>query len=303
MHVNSFDLNLLVALDALLAENNVSRAADRLLVGQPAMSATLARLRLVFDDPLLVRAGRGLRPTPFAATLKEPVTAVLAQIDSLINSRTRFDPASDERTFTVLASDYVALVLLRPLIVRLQKIAPNVQIHVRPVADMDAMDRLLRSQIDLIIMPKELLPQRLAVPSVPLFEDNFVCVVDARNPDVSTQVTTDQFSQLPYLVSSHGLIPSIVEDRFDALGIPRRTEMVASTFVMAPFLIPGTRLITVIQEKLAMLLLGDEDTFRIVPTPVELDHIEELMVWSPKNSADAGHEWLRAQIVELAGQI
>lgn len=303
MNVNSFDLNLLIALDALLAESHVSRAADRLLIGQPAMSATLARLRLVFDDPLLVRDGRGLKPTPFALTLKKPVSAILAQVHSLINTRTQFDPANDERTFTVLASDYVALVLLRPLIERLQDIAPNVQIHVRPVGDTDVIDRLLRSQIDLIIMPKELLPPRLGVPSALLFEDRFVCVADANNPDVGNRLTTDQFSQLPYLVSSHGVLPSIVEDRFDAAGITRRTEMVAGTFVMAPFLIPGTRLITVIQEKLATLLLADTSKFRILPTPEELDPISELMVWSPKNTSDVGHEWLRGELLELAEQI
>ena len=121
MNLRSIDLNLLVSLDALLNESSVSRAADRMRVGQPAMSATLARLRALFDNPLLVRVGRELRLTPFAEALREPLAEVLAGIEAVVNAGVAFDPATSSRTFTVMASDYVALVLLRPLMERLTR--------------------------------------------------------------------------------------------------------------------------------------------------------------------------------------
>jgi len=303
MRLESFDLNLLVALDALLTERNVSRAAERLLVGQPAMSATLRRLRMVFDDPLLVRDGRRLKATPLAESLREPVAEILAQVESVLNARTTFDPLVDRRTFTIIASDYVALVLLRPLMERLQVRAPNVQIHMRPVEGMDGLDQLSRNNVDLVIAPKELLARPLNAPSEPLFRDRFVCVVDGRRRDLADGVTAAEFSRMPYLVSNHGRQPSIVESRLDDLGVERNVEMVANSFVMAPFLLPGTNLVTVIQEKLALLLMGDGSKFTIFSPPVELDDIVELMVWNPKHTDDAGHEWLRGQLRELAEHI
>lgn len=302
MQLGSVDLNLIVALDALLAERSVSRAADRLLVGQPAMSSTLARLRALFNDPLLVRDGRTLKATPFAESLVEPVRAVLAQLESIINVGISFDPLVDSRTFSIIASDYVALVLLRPLIERLQVTAPNVQIHVHPVAP-DNLDQLRRSQVDLLIMPKELLPAHLQFPNESLFGDTFVCVVDAANPLAHGGLDIAEFSRLPYLACNQGVMPSIVEARLDALGVTRNVEMVAQSFVMAPFLLPGTRLVTVIQKKLAELLMADDRKYRILESPVELSEISEIMAWAPKQNVDAGHEWLRAQLRELAAQI
>ncbi|CAN5148198.1 LysR family transcriptional regulator [soil metagenome] len=302
MQLGSVDLNLIVALDALLAERNVSRAADRLMVGQPAMSSTLARLRTLFNDPLLVREGRVLKATPFAESLVEPVRAVLAQLESIINVGTAFDPLVDARTFSIIASDYVALVLLRPLLERLPQIAPNVQIHVHPV-EPDHMDLLRRSQVDMVVMPREVLPATLGMPLENLFTDDFVCVADAANPDVTGRLEPEVFSRLPYLASNQGTMASIVERRLDAAGVGRNVEMVAQSFVMAPFLLPGTRLITIIQRKLAALLMADDTKYRIFPPPVELDEISEVMVWAPKQTSDPGHEWLRGQLRELARSI
>src|SRR5919198_2534586 len=120
MNLKSADLNLLVALDALLTERNVTRAAERLSLGQPATSAALRRLRRLFDDQLLVRRGRVMELTPLARTLVTPVREILQGIDGLLSIRPEFDPECDERSFSVMASDYVALILLRPLLARLE---------------------------------------------------------------------------------------------------------------------------------------------------------------------------------------
>lgn len=301
MQLGSVDLNLLVALDALLEERNVSRAAARLLVGQPAMSSTLARLRSLFNDPLLVREGRGLVATPFALSLVEPVRDVLGRIDAIINVASDFDPQKDHRRFSIIASDYVALVLLRPLMERLPRIAPNVQIQVR-LMEPDHVDQVSRGQVDALVMPRELLPESLTLPTEPLFSDTFVVAADAANPDIDEHFDVDAFSASPYLVCNSGVMQSIIERRLDTMGVPRNVEMVAQSFVMAPFLLPGTRLITVIQAKLADILLSS-DRFRILPVPIDLADINEVMVSAPKRYTDAGHEWLRTQLKAVAAEI
>ena len=301
MQLGSVDLNLLVALDALLAERNVSRAADRLLVGQPAMSSTLARLRSLFDDPLLVREGRALVATPFAESLVEPVRAVLMQIESIVNVRANFDPLVDARTFSIIASDYVALVLLRPLLERLPQIAPNVQIHVRPV-QVDGLDLVRRDQIDLRIMPRELMPDQIGLPSEKLFTDSFVVAGDSANADLGATIDLDQFTSMPYMVCNAGVMQSIIDIQLSALDVQPRVEMVAQSFVMAPFMLPGTRLITVLQRKLAEILMSGPG-FRILESPIEFPLINEAMVWAPKQTADPGHTWLRNQLRELAKTI
>lgn len=298
MQLGSVDLNLLVALDALLEERNVSRAAERLLVGQPAMSSTLARLRALFNDPLLVREGRNLVATPFAESLVEPVRDVLSRIEAIINVGTDFDPLVDHRTFSIIASDYVALVLLRPLMERLPHIAPNVKIQVR-LMEPDFLDQVSRGHVDALIMPRELLPDSIPMPIEPLFQDSFVIVADANNPDLEGPPDAEHFSHLSYLVCNAGTMPSIVERRLDVLGVARNVDMVAQSFVMAPFLLPGTRLVTVVQAKLATVLLSDE-RFQTLPLPVDIGLINEVLVSAPKRYTDAGHEWLRTQLKELS---
>lgn len=302
VRLQSVDLNLLVSLEALLSERSVTKAAERMLVGQSAMSSTLGRLRSLFSDPLLVRVGRELALTPFAESLLVPLADVMSRAEALINTGAQFDPVNDSRTFTIVASDYIALILLRPLMERLQEVAPNVQLRLVPVADRN-LEQLTRSQADLVIMPRELLPGRLELPHELLFEDSFVCIVDAKNPDVGETFTREHFRSLPYLLANQGSITSIVQQGLEVLGIARPPEMTAGSFVMAPLLLPGTRLYSIIQRRLATLLLGDGANLRILEPPVDLIHITETMVWTPRNDSDAAHIWLRREVSSLSSQL
>lgn len=299
MELASFDMNLLVALDALLSEESVSRAAERLRVGQPAMSSTLARLRRTLGDPLLVRSGRGLERTAFADSLQEPLAEILRDVERFLNAGAAFDPSSSRRSFTVLASDYVALVLLRPLIERLSNIAPNISVRVAPV-DAGIMENIRRGLVDLAIYPAEVLPTNHPFRSEPLFDDDFVCVTDIVNDAVEDSITVEQLSSLPYLAASQGLLGSLADQRLDEANIARNTTMVAQSFVMAPFLLPGTRMYTIIQRRLATLLMP-EAHFKVLQPPIPIAAIHELMIWSPRRGADAGHVWLREQLQITAG--
>lgn len=298
MELASFDMNLLVALDALLSEESVSHAAQRLRIGQPAMSATLARLRTALGDPLLVRSGRGLQRTAYAESLREPLAEILRDVERLIRPGEAFNPATSRRSFTVLASDYVALVLLRPLIERLSEIAPHVSVRVNPV-DASLMENIRRGLADLAVYPAELLPTNIPFHAEPLFEDDFVCVTDAANDEVGSRITVEQLTTLPYLAASQGLLASLADQRMDEAHLSRNTTMVAQSFVMAPFMLPGTKMYTIVQRRLAALLMP-EAHFKALEPPIPIASIHELMIWSPRRGADPGHSWLRGQLQQSA---
>ena len=298
MRLSGVDLNLLVAFDALMSERSVTRAAERLSIGQSAMSATLGRLRRLFDDPLLVRQGRVLVATPLAESLIEPVHEALSLIEQTMASRSAFDPTTDHRTFSVVASDYVTLVFLRPLLARLATEAPNARLHLRPVTS-DYRDQLRRNQIDLLVMPREVLGQSHEFPTSPLFSDRYVCAVDRQNPEVGNTITLEQFSKQPYLAYNAGPLPSLAEQQLDAAGVERNLEVSTQTFVLAPFLLRGTRLITLLHERLARVV-QDQLDLRLLEPPLPLSPITEVMSWTPRHDHDPAHVWLRGRLHDLA---
>lgn len=301
MKLAGFDMNLLVALDALLTQESVSRAAEQLRVGQPAMSATLARLRSTFGDPLLVKSGRGLKRTALADSLREPLAEILRGVQALVESTDVFDAAVAHRTFTVVASDYVSLVLIRPLIERVGKIAPHVTVSVEPVSA-EQLDQLRRGQIDLVIYPAELLPLNAPFDMEVLFEDEFICVVDQDNDLVGSAIDLETFTELPYLASGHGVLASVADTRLEGAGISLNTTMSTQAFMVAPFLIRGTRMFTITQRRLA-ILLGSSAGVRIAEPPIPIATIHENMVWTRRRGADAAHAWLREQLRITASSI
>ncbi len=301
MNLKSVDLNLLVALDALLAERNVTRAAERLSLGQPAASAALRRLRRLFGDPLLVRRGRTMELTPLAQSLVVPLRSVLVGIDDLVSARPRFNPDCDQRTFSLIASDYVALVLLRPLIARLDTVAPNVRVSVSPVTPR-FRDMLGRGEVDLVLFPIEVDPALRSFPHRELFTDRYVCAVWDQHPEVRGEVSLEMLSALPYLSYNPDVLTSYVEAQLDAAGVERNVEISTQTFVVAPMLLRGTRLVAMLHERLARELQQAAE-LRLLEPPLPLKPITEVMFWHPRFDSDPGHRWLRDQVAGLAAAI
>ena len=302
MKLNRIDLNLLVALDALLTDRSVTQAAKRLSIGQPAMSAALGRLRRLFDDPLLVRQGSGLVPTPLAESLVDPVRECLASVESIVSVRGTFQPGRDVRRFTVLASDYVLFVLLRSLFAELATEAPGVFVHVTPIP-LDHLDQLRDRRADLLILPREILRDAGArFPHASLFTDRHVCAVAADNPEVGDAISLEQFSALPYLAYQAGTPYSLVESQLDVREIPRNATVATETFALAPFLLTGTRLITLLYERLGRQV-AEQARIRLLESPVELPPITEVMYWDPRNTEDAGHRWLRERLLAHANAL
>ncbi|WP_030611495.1 LysR family transcriptional regulator [Streptomyces fulvoviolaceus] len=295
------DLNLLLAFDALITECNVTRAAARLAVGQPAMSASLARLRKFFGDPLLVREGRGLRPTHTALELAVPIRAALDSIESAVRATSEFNPRSDQRTFTVMASDYALLILLCPLLAELEDEAPNLQLNVQPTTG-DFADRLNRSQLDLLVCPTERATGGIESRTTRLFSDRLMCVVDRNHPDIGDRITEEQFRTLPYVTYYNGGDPTISELRFRALGIQRPVDVYTQSWVIQPLMLPGTRFITLLPERLANHFAAHLG-LRLLEPPYRLEPLTEAMYWSSRTDADPAHRWLRERVQHAAAKM
>ncbi|PRY39559.1 LysR family transcriptional regulator [Umezawaea tangerina] len=292
------DLNLLVAFDMLMTERSVTRAARRLSIGQSSMSATLARLRKLFDDPILVRDGRGSVPTPLAESLATPVHDLLTSVEAVLEPQDSFDPATAVRSFSVIANDYLTMTFLQPFIAGLATAAPGIHLTVQPMGD-DAVDRLRRHQADLLVIPREELQEHASFPHRTLFHDRYVVAADRNHPEIGDRITLEQFSTLPYLAASSGRRRSLADKQLDFLGIPRNVGITTGLGV-APFLIRDTRLIALVHERLARLI-ADAAGIRLLDPPIpDLHPITEIMVWTPRTESDAGHRWLRDALTTLA---
>jgi DNA-binding transcriptional LysR family regulator len=300
MNLRQFDLNLLVALDALLIERNVTRAGERLHLSQPAMSGILARLRHVFNDELLVRVGRHLEPTAFAAELARPVHACVQQIEDLLSTQRAFSPQTEARTFVIAASDYVVLLLLGPLVKRLTALAPNIGVRFVSL-ESSVADRLAMGEVDFCVVPTELDP---AFPSIPLFEDSWVCAVWAGHPTVGDRLSVEEFLALPHLTFniSDPEHTSLADEHLARVGYERKIVASTDSFATAPFLLRETSLVTMIQRRLGARLERSAD-IKLLEPPFEIPPMCERLAWNPRFSASLAHAWMREQLVEAAKSV
>jgi len=297
------DLNLLVALDALLAERHVTRAGQRLHLSQSATSAALRRLRRVFDDPLLIAHGRELQLTPLARGLAEPVREILTRIEQLTDNNDSLRSGLPGRTFTILSSEYVALVLLRRLLENLFELAPGVRINLEPLPD-NFRERLQKDDVDLVIAPVH---NRTAqgvrhFPHVVVLRDRYVTAVAQNHPQVGDELTREQFSRLPYLdyvVRRGEHAGSLLTSELDAQDIPHTVHASTTSYALLPFLLRDTRMIAFVPALLAAEL-GDAAGIRVLEPPVQLPELVETMYWHPRrDTTDPAHGWLRRQILAL----
>lgn len=300
--LRKLDLNLLLAFEALMTERSVTRAAERMSVGQPAMSASLARLRTFFNDPLLVREGRSLVPTSRALELFASFQEALDLIDSTLRTSNDFDPDTAQRTFTIMASDYLLVVLLGPLLAQLDTEAPKVRIIVRPTAA-DCAEQVNRSRVDLLIRPEESVAEMLPARSARLFDDRLVCAVDAGNSDVGEHLTEEQFRTLPLVSYDDGsLVESSIERRFSELGIERVITVGTESLVIQPLVVSGSRLMALIPERLGSYF-GARLGIRLLAPPYPLAPVHQAMFWAPRADADPAHRWLRERVRRAAATL
>jgi LysR family nod box-dependent transcriptional activator len=297
MKLSRMDLNLLVALDALLTERNVTRAGERISLSQPAMSGALARLREMFRDELLVRVGRHLELTPLAQELAAPVRGILEQIELTIEGRRGFDPGSEKRSFVIAASDYAVLLLGRPLLARLHREAPGISVRFVQLPE-HLFENLALGEIDFLVVPAETRPN---YPGRLLFTDRWVCAVWSGNHLVGDRLTRKQFIALPHLAYRFGrrLLFSTADRYVSSLGLPIKIAATTESFVAAPFMLEGTDMVTLTHRRLARRL-EEAANIRYFPPPFRIPDIHESIFWNPRNTASPAHVWLRTLLIESA---
>ena len=301
MHLERLDLNLLVALNELMLEHSVTRAADKLSVSQPAMSGALMRLRSHFGDKLIQRVGRQMVLTPFAKSLAPRVHSLVEGLGDVARSRPGFDPASSVRTFVVVGSDYAQSVFMPAAYRRVMSLAPGVSIDTELRA-LDHDERVDRGLLDVVIAPLALVSQ--GHPRKLLFEDEYVAVVWRGNKEVGKRISREQFLRMGHAVRS--IYPGRVsragdELRIQELGCRRNVVLRVPTFDMLPRVIVGTRLVATMQLRLAQAaerLLP----IRILKHPLNMRPLQLVMQWPSHREDDSGGQWLRQQLLEVARQ-
>jgi DNA-binding transcriptional LysR family regulator len=295
MHLASADLNLLVALDALLQAGSVTRAASRIGLTQSAMSHALSRLRRQFDDPLFVRGRRGLQPTARAEELRAPIAAVLADIAATLVPRTPFDPARATARFTIMTNDYAELVLLPSLVERLTREAPGIDLAVEGWQP-DAERRLESGEVDLAIgLPSEGVP---GIRRQKLFTERFVCMVRTRHPSVRGRLTLPIFARLPHLlVAPHGRSRGVVDEVLARAGFERRIGLRISHFLVAPRVIARSNLVLTLPERAAKAAATPR--VRLLPPPIEVPSFTMVQLWHERTQTDPGRAWLRSVVAAV----
>jgi LysR family nod box-dependent transcriptional activator len=300
MRFKGLDLNLLVAFDTLLEHRSVTRAAEQLHLSQAAMSAALGRLRTYFADDLMVVQGKRMYPTAFAQNLIPQVQECLSQIDSMLVTSANFDPQHSQRTFRVVASDYVTAVVLVPLIARLAHTAPGIRTEVLLPSDL-VLKQIENGDVDLLLTPEDYVSPDL--PTELLYEEAHVVVGCRNNPDLSSTMTEDDFFAAGHIavVIGNQRTTSFGDRMVQSLEKSRRIEVTAPSFTMVPWLLLNTRRLALMHERLARLM-AKRFEISYCPPPFPMPPMREMVQHHFTRSADQGLSWYRSQLHATAAK-
>lgn len=303
MHFKGLDLNLLVILDALLDERNVTKAAERVHVSQPAVSAALAKLRAHLGDELLQKVGRDYRLTPRAEAMARPVKEILLQIEATIYSGPEFDPSATERTFAIAMTSYVGEVLTPILLKELATSFPAISCVVTEL-EADSLAKLNRGGLDCCITFQQ---TNLLNPREPtdelsfahLFSDEWVLIAAAHNDRVEANMAYEDFCAMPYVMAGAGAkLRSLADQLLDHKSNRPHASISVPSFEMAITNVRNSDCVTVVPS-----LLVDETLrpyLKLSRPPFDMPAIEEFLVWHQRNDIDPGHTWFRQLIMQVA---
>ncbi|MFT5115432.1 MAG: DNA-binding transcriptional LysR family regulator [Parasphingorhabdus sp.] len=311
MNIGRVDLNLLVYLDVLLRERNVTRAANQLGLSQPAMSNGLRRLRTLFEDPILVRTSDGMTPTERAEELQPVIRQVLAAIDKAIQPNTDFDPASAKQVFRIMASDYAESTLLPHFLMRLRESAPGISLDIMTPSDVSFHD-VEQGKVDMAINRFDSLPQSFHQKD--LWQDEFSCLVGVNNP-VLNDFTLESYLEAQHVwVSKTGMGVGVgvdpddvqrlgwVDGALNRLKLKRRITLFTRHYQAAMLLTEQSDLIVTLPSRAAELQRNNPRVV-IKQPPFEIPPIDLKMAWSPLLHNNQAHRWMRQLITQVAENI
>ena len=298
MLLRNIDLNLLVVLDALLTEKHVTRTGVRLHLSQPAISHSLSKLRVLLDDPLLIRQGNDVVLSALAQNLQAPLKAILGQIEALLGQSIDFVPADSQRTFRVAMSDYGAAIVLPKLLVQLRAKAPDTSLVVVQDSRLGMLEQIEQGKIDLALGVFAGLPADVS--SDVLFEETFTCLLDRRSLADNAVLDLESYLARPHLlVSTDGNTQGEVDNVLRAQGLHRRVAVNVPHWGAAPGMIADTDLIlTVATRTLDNLSYGD--TLIALAPPMTVAPFNYVQVWHQRFNEDPAHRWLRDLIRQVS---
>lgn len=297
MDIRSVDLNLLVVFDAMVEHRSVTRAGEALKLSQPAMSAAVARLRGIFDDPLFVRAGSEMRPTPRAVELAAPVRRVVDTVKTEILQRTAFDPAFSERTFTIVTPDIGEVNFVPRILARLAKEAPNTNLKTLAMPRHAASDSLESGAAELALGYFPDL-QKAGFFQQKLFRNAHVCLVRSQHPVIGAKMTLAQFMAASHAVVRPDGREHVFEQYLHQQGLKRRVLVETSHFMSLLPIVETSDLVATVPRDLAEFCV-QHGQVRIVETPMKSPVIDVHQFWHRRFHKDPAHNWLRSAVHAL----
>lgn len=297
--LRQLDLNLLIALDILIAESSVTKASARLGLSQSAMSYSLKRLRDILQDDILIRTSRKMEATPYAKKISDRVHQILGEIQSTLLEPETFDPAIATETFTIATSDYVEATIGTNLLQQLTAQAPGMRIRISNLDKETVMDALDNNRLDLIICAQ--LPLKSWHVEEVLYQEEFVCVVKGDN-------SLTELSVEDYIKRSHILVS--MRDDFqgkadEILKLQQQSRQVVwstSHFIAVPFLIANSNSVALLPNRMAQQC-AKAMNLRLLPPPIPTEDFSISMAWHQRNTNNPQHRWLRQQIVNAVRDI
>lgn len=295
MNPTRFDLNLMTVLDVLLRERSVSRAAARLNLSQPAVSHALGRAREAFGDPLLVRDGSVMRPTPLAQRLEAPLSDLLGGVERMLQGTRQFEPMQLQGQVRIGMSDYADFLLLPSLLEYLRVHAPGLRIHSRDISSEKVAEELSTGQIDMAISFK--LADRPGIHERHLLGDRHVCVApkSTRTPMTLKRYLAARHVQISY----RGVFAGGADEALGRLGLARTVAVFTPHVLAAAATAARAGLVLTIPERLARSLV-QMFPLRTFELPFEFPELKLTLAWHARNDADAAQGWLRESIVAVA---
>ncbi|WP_029526645.1 LysR family transcriptional regulator [Pseudomonas chlororaphis] len=292
-NLRRLDINLLLTLDVLLAEHNVTRAAQRLNLSQPSVSVHLAKLREIFGDPLLLPGPRGMRPTARADELREPLRRALEALELAVSPASPFDPGAAANTWSVSASDYGESTVILPALAGLRTAAPGTRLAVLELEPGRLVRQAEQGSIDLALHTSEDSPPGLR--RRVLFSERYVLVGRAGHPRLQRRPSLAQFGKLEHVVVSPdgGGFHGVTDSALGEVGLTRRVVLSVPHFLFVLSVLASTDLVAMLPSR----LVRDNPALKVVEPPLEVPGYEMAMLWHERCHRDPAHQWLREFIV------
>jgi len=296
-----YDLNLLPVFVTLMEERNVTRAAERLGITQPALSNALSRLRIMLKDPLFIRERYGIQPTQTALELAPAIAEALAKLDDAVLGQQAFDPAQADRVMTIAPNSYVEFVLMPAIVARLGEIAPGIRLRFTPYGN-DLVETGVMSGTTAMVLGRVTdPPDNLVVQHV--MDEGLACVVRTDHPEIGDSISREQFERMKHVnVLPPGRMRAGLFQALQQRGLKREVAVSVTHFLAVPEMIAVTDYCTTL-PKLICRRLADDPRVKVLPPPVDLGTFPVEMAWHVRYRNDPAHRWLRSLVADVAQEV